>query len=224
MKRFFSGFVSVVAGNYGAILLSFGINVVLTRALGAPEFGHFALLIMASQLLAFVVSNWTLAALVHFGAREFTASGTVAEAYWTRTCLVLPWLAAALVTAWMLNGWLARYLDVPGWGVWLVFAHFLLTSTFNTACAVLQAIGHMERYGAALFFDRALTLALIVQVAPLAVNRGVNELRIATAIVATINSASGGTEPVNASPKIIGTTILALARTTPRRAENPRSQ
>ena len=162
MKRFFSGFVSVVAGNYSAILLSFGINVVLTRALGAPEFGHFALLIMASQLLAFVVSNWTLAALVHFGAREFTASGTVAEAYWTRTCLVLPWLAAAFVTAWMLNGWLARYLDVPGWGVWLVFAHFLLTSTFNTACAVLQAIGHMERYGAALFFDRALTLALIV--------------------------------------------------------------
>ena len=77
MKRFFSGFVSVVAGNYGAILLSFGINVVLTRALGAPEFGHFALLIMVSQLLAFVVSNWTLAALVHFGAREFTASGTV---------------------------------------------------------------------------------------------------------------------------------------------------
>lgn len=166
MTRFATGFLSVAGGNYGAIALSFAINLVLTRALGTQEFGRLALLIMGSQILAFAVANWTLTALVHFGAQEFAVRGSVGRTFWSRVCVLLPWTAAAAGIAVVLNPWLAGYLGVPRWGVWLVFLHFLLTATLNTAGAVLQAIGRLERYGAALFFDKALTLAVILVVLP----------------------------------------------------------
>lgn len=162
MKRFISGFMSVAMGNYAAIVLSLGVNVVLARVLGTQQFGRLALLIMASQVLAFFVANWTLTGLVHFGAQEFAARGTVAETFWARIWLLLPWLGVGLVVVSLFNGWLAQYLNVPGWGVWSVFGHFVLVSAFSTASAILQATNRMARYGAALFLDKALTLAILL--------------------------------------------------------------
>ncbi len=162
MRRFFPGFVSVAAGNYVAIILSFGLNVVLTRSLGAHEFGRLALLMMASQVLALFASNWTLTSVVHFGAREFGERGSVARTFWSRMTLVMPWIAAAAVAMWLLQAPLASYLEIPGWGVHLVFVHFLLTTVFTTAGAVLQAMGRMERYGLMLVVDRAVALLVVL--------------------------------------------------------------
>ena len=55
-KGFLRNFVGVSLGNYGAIALSFALNVILTWRLGAEQFGRLALLVMAAQLLGCFVS------------------------------------------------------------------------------------------------------------------------------------------------------------------------
>lgn len=50
-KSMARGFLAVAAGNYGAIVVTFAVSAVLTRHLGAAQFGALALLTMASQVL-----------------------------------------------------------------------------------------------------------------------------------------------------------------------------
>src|SRR5262249_37309672 len=89
-------FLALGAGNYGAMALSLGINAILTRRLGVEQFGRLALLLTTSQVMALVTANWTQTGLVRFGAREYSATGTVSQTLWARTGVVAPWIAAAL--------------------------------------------------------------------------------------------------------------------------------
>jgi O-antigen/teichoic acid export membrane protein len=164
VTRFLAGFGYALGGNYTAILLSFVTNVLLTRALGAAELGRLALLVMVSNVLAFAVSNWTLTAFVHFGARQFAAEGTIGRAFWTRTAVLAPALAVALVGVGVIRPGLARYLVVPEPVVPLLVLHFLATAALNTAGAALQATARLRRYGAALALDKALALAAVLAV------------------------------------------------------------
>lgn len=157
--RWFRNFFGVSAGNYGAIALSFLLNMILTRRLGTEAFGQLALLIMAVQVLASLVVNWTMTALVRFGAQEYARTGTVAETFWARFIVIAPWLfAAAAVTA-LGQGPAATYFGVSPWVVWLAFAYFLLSGLLATLGAMFQACQQMPRYAATLFLDKALALA-----------------------------------------------------------------
>src|SRR4051812_6855132 len=97
----FRNFLFVGAGNYAAMAVSLAINAVLTRRLGLEQFGHLALLLTASQVLALVAINWTHTALVRFGAQEFARSSSIARTFWARVWMVAPWLA--LIAAIMLS-------------------------------------------------------------------------------------------------------------------------
>ena len=90
LSRLFKEFASVCLGNYGGILLSLAINVLLARRLGADGFGHLALFLMSSQVLSFFVVNWTVSALVRFGAQEFMDARCAPKTLWARTALVVP--------------------------------------------------------------------------------------------------------------------------------------
>jgi O-antigen/teichoic acid export membrane protein len=152
----------VGAGNYGAMGVSLVVNAVLTRWLGAEQFGHLALLLTASQVLALVGANWTQAALVRFGAREFAASGTVADAFWTRIWIVTPWLAGAAALTLAARQPLAAYLMIPAWGLLIVAAHFLAAFLVLTIGAIFQARNEMRRYGLILFLDKAAMAASLL--------------------------------------------------------------
>lgn len=154
--------VGLAIGNYAAIAVSFVVNVYLARTLGPGEFGRLAILLLVSQVLSFVASYWTITALIHFGAREFSADGTVARALWTRTVLLLPWLGAAILLVVTARDALAAFLAVPPLGVWIVVGHFLASTLFGSAGAALQAAQRMAQYGAALLLDKAIALSLLV--------------------------------------------------------------
>ena len=157
----------MVAANYAAIGVSFLTSVVLTRVIGAGEYGHLALLLTGSQVLSFFVSVWTLTAIVQFGSREFAEHGSLARTFWSRTILTLPWLTAAAVVLAVFAGPLGALLSIPPWGVALVFAHFVLATAVATASSLLQAMQRMPRYALGLVLDRALALAAILVLARL---------------------------------------------------------
>jgi len=160
-KRMAGGFLAVAAGNYGAMALVFVISALLTRRLGVERFGGLALLMMASQVLALFASSWTHIGFVGFGSREFVTDGTITETLWVRNLIVAPWAVAGAVVLVVFRQFLSAYLGVPVWGLSVVFVHFLATYALTTLGAVFQAREDMRRYGAALFLDKAVTLALI---------------------------------------------------------------
>jgi O-antigen/teichoic acid export membrane protein len=155
IARLLRNFLALGIGNYGAMAVALGINAVLTRRLGVEQFGRLALLLMVSQLLSLVTSNWTQVGLVRFGAREFASTGSIAETVWTRVWVAGPWALAGLTALVALRGPLAAYLGVPSWAVWILLAHFSATFVLSTAGAVFQAQNNMRAYGAVLFFDKA---------------------------------------------------------------------
>lgn len=157
--RWFRNFFGVSAGNYGAIALSFLLNMILTRRLGTEAFGQLALLVMAVQVLACLVANWTMTGLVRFGAQEYARAGTVVQTFWARLIVIAPWLLAASVVTALGQGRAATYFGVSPWAVWLGFGYFLLSSLLATFGAVFQACQQMPRYAATLFLDKALALA-----------------------------------------------------------------
>lgn len=162
LSRLFREFVSVSLGNYGGIALSFALNVILAWRLGTEQFGRLALLIMAVQILAGLIANWTMTALVRFGAQEFARTGSVAETFWARLWVIAPWLACAVLALAIGQGAVASYLAVPTWGVWLVFLYFLLSSLVVTLGAVFQACQRMDRYAVALFLDKAVAFVAVL--------------------------------------------------------------
>src|SRR5688572_13876471 len=115
-------FLFVGAGNYGALAVSLGVNALLTRQLGVDQFGHLALLLTASQVVALVAVIWTHTAAVRFGAQEYAASHTVASTFWTRIWLVTPWLATMGALLAGAAQFFSAYLMIPRWGLLLVFA------------------------------------------------------------------------------------------------------
>lgn len=157
-KGFLRNFVGVSLGNYGAIALSFALNVILTWRLGAEQFGRLALLIMAAQLLGCFVSNWTLTGLVRFSAQEFVRSGSVAESFWARMFVIAPWFLGAAVVLAIGQNKAAAYLDISEGAVWLVFAYFVLSSLLLTLGSVFQASQRMDSYAVTLFMDKALAI------------------------------------------------------------------
>ena len=155
---FVRSFLSVTVGNYGAIGLSFALNVILTWRLGAEQFGRLALLIMAMQVLTCLISNWTVTALVRFGAKEYARTGTIAESFWSRTLVVAPWAGGAVLALAVWQEQAATYLAVSTGAVWLIFAYFLLSSLLLTFGSAFQASQQMDRYAVTLFADKALVL------------------------------------------------------------------
>src|ERR1700687_1467911 len=91
IARLLRNFLALGIGNYGAMAVALGINAVLTRRLGVEQFGRLALLLMVSQLLSLVTSNWPQFGFVRFGAREFASPGSIAETVWTRVWVAGPW-------------------------------------------------------------------------------------------------------------------------------------
>jgi len=154
-KGFVRNFLGVSAGNYGAIGLSFALNVVLTWRLGAEQFGRLALLIMAVQVLASVIFNWTHTGLIRFGAQEFAKSGSVAESFWSRMVVISPWLLAATLGLAAVQDWASAYFGVSVAGIWLVFGYFFLSSLLLSFGGVFQACQQMDRYAVTLFLDKA---------------------------------------------------------------------
>jgi O-antigen/teichoic acid export membrane protein len=150
------------AGNYGAMAMSLVINALLTRRLGAEPFGQLTLLLMASQVGLMLAANWTQTGLIRFGAQEFAARGTVADAFWTRIWVVAPWALAGMVGVLLARGPLSSYLRVPVWGLSIVVAHFAASFVLLTVGGVFQARNEMAKYGAALFLDKATMAALLV--------------------------------------------------------------
>jgi O-antigen/teichoic acid export membrane protein len=162
LVRLLRNFLVVGAGNYGAMAVSLGINAVLTRRLGVDQFGHLALLLTVSQVLALLGTNWTHSALIRFGAREFAASERLSGAFWTRIWIVLPWLAVAVAAMLGASRPLAAYLMIPRWGLLIVFAHFAASFVLLTAGGVFQAKNAMRDYGLVLFLDKAVMALLLL--------------------------------------------------------------
>lgn len=160
--RLLRNFLMLGAGNYGAMAVALGINAILTRRLGVEQFGHLALLLMASQVLSLLGANWTQIGVVRFGAREFASVGSVAETFWTRVWIVAPCAIAGATVMVVWRDGLASYLAVPTWGILVVLAHFVASFVLSTVGAVFQAKDQMQRYGATLFLDKAAMAALVV--------------------------------------------------------------
>lgn len=155
-------FLALGAGNYGAMAISVGTNILLARRLGADQWGSLALLLMASQVLLLAAVNWTHAGFVRFGAVEFAAKGTVTETLSVR--LGMLWPAAGLGIAMMLvaRAPLAAYLGVPPAYIWLLVVHFSAVCALSLVGAIFQARQQMAHYGLSLMLDKAAMLFCVV--------------------------------------------------------------
>jgi len=160
-ERFVRAFLAVGASNYGALVLSLAINIVLTRRLGVEQFGRLSLLLMISQILLLLMANWTHVGFIRFGSQEFGKHGKIVQAFWARLSIMAPLVAVAAVVLLATREPLATYLGIPGWGLVLVFGHFLLAYVLNSLGAVFQARQEMARYGAVMFFEKGASLALV---------------------------------------------------------------
>lgn len=159
--QFVRGFLAVGAGNYGALVLSLAINVVLTRRLGVEQFGLLALLLMVSQILLLLTGNWMHVGFIRFGSQEFAKHGAIVQAFWARLSIMAPLLALAAAVLLGARAPLSAYLGIPEWGLALVFLHFLLAYVLNSLGAVFQARQEMSQYGAVMFFEKGASLALV---------------------------------------------------------------
>jgi O-antigen/teichoic acid export membrane protein len=167
LTRTWRSFLALGAGNYGAMAISMVINALLAWRLGPEQYGHLALLLMASQVLMLAAVNWTHAGFIRFGAVEFAEDGGISQALWARIGLV--WPVAALGAAAMIvgRGPLAVYLDIPRSAVWLLLVHFVAVCSLSVVGAVFQARDQMARYGVTLFLDKT-GMLLLVTVLPAA--------------------------------------------------------
>lgn len=155
-------FIALGAGNYGAMAISLMTNALLAHRLGAEQFGHLALLLMASQVLLLVAVNWSHAGFVRFGAVEFASHGAVTEALWARVGLVWPIAVLGAVVMIVARQPLAAYLVIPPAAVWLLLVHFVAVCALSLVGAVFQARDQMARYGACLFLDKTGMLFCVV--------------------------------------------------------------
>lgn len=157
-----AGLLTLSIGSYGAIALSLVVSVVLTRSLGAEGYGRLAVLLVASQVLVLIVSNWTLTTLVRFGAREWSTGRAIAATFWARTVVLAPGVVLVAVAATVLSGPLDTYLAVGPSGTLLVFLLFIASSLSATFGAVLQASDRVAVYGAVLVVEKAALLILVL--------------------------------------------------------------
>ena len=162
LTRTWRSFLTLGAGNYGAMAIGLATSVLLARQLGAEEYGRLALLLMASQVLLLVAVNWSHIGFVRFGSREFASMGAVAETLSTRLGIVVPAAAVAAIVMVLARQPLAAYLGIPPVGVWLILVHFVAACALSFIGAVFQARDQMARYGSCLFLDKALTLVFVV--------------------------------------------------------------
>jgi O-antigen/teichoic acid export membrane protein len=155
-------FLALGFGNYGAMVVGLGVNVLLTRRLGTEGYGRLALMLMASQVLLLVTTNWTYAGFVRFASREFSSSRAVGATLWARLGIVIPAAALGILVMVFARERLAVYLDVPPIGISFILLHFSAISALALIGAVFQATDQMARYGACLFLDKAVMLVCIV--------------------------------------------------------------
>lgn len=155
-------FIALGAGNYGAMAIALMTNALLARRLGAEQFGHLALLLMASQVLLLAAVNWSHAGFVRFGAVEFASRGAVTDALWARVNLVWPVAALGVGAMIIARQPLAAYLGIPPAGVWLLVVHFVAVCALSLVGAVFQARDQMARYGVSLFLDKTAMLFCVV--------------------------------------------------------------
>jgi O-antigen/teichoic acid export membrane protein len=155
-------FLALGFGNYGAMAVGLGVNVLLTRGLGTEGYGRLALMLMASQVLLLMTMNWTYTGFVRFASREFSSSRTVGGALWARLAIVVPAAALGILAMVFARGPLAAYLDVPPIGIALIVVHFAAISALSLIGAVFQATDRMARYGVCLFLDKAVMFVCIV--------------------------------------------------------------
>lgn len=149
------GFLNVTVGNYGAIALSFALNVILTRRLGAEQFGRLALLLTAVQVLACIIFTWNMNGLIRFGAQEYARRGIVAESFWSRLVVAGPWICFTVTGVVVGQEKVAAYLDISVQALWLVVGYFLLSGLLQAISGVFQACQEMDRYAMTLLFDKA---------------------------------------------------------------------
>lgn len=161
LRLMFRSVLVLTSGNYGAMALSLVISVVVTRRLGTEQFGRLALLLMASQIFILLVTNWTQAGLIRFGAKEFAATGRTADVFWARTWLVLPFAVLACVAIVVFRPWLSVYFGVPAWGIFVVLLHIAAAYATATFGAVFQAREHMHPYSVSLVLEKAILLAAV---------------------------------------------------------------
>ena len=158
MRRGLVTLITLASGNYAALAMAFLTSLIVARALGVKQFGDLALFVAIAQILAFA-PNATAGALIRFGAQEIAAGGRIAPVLWARTIIVAPiYVAVALVWA-LLIAPVARASGSSETTLWLVLAYFATLTGFATGAALLQALGRMREYGAALFIDKAAAFA-----------------------------------------------------------------
>lgn len=162
LTRNWRSFLALGAGNYGAMVVALGTNALLARRLGAEQFGHLALLLMASQVLLLTAVNWSHAGFVRFGAREFASRAAVTETLWARLGIVWPVAALGLAGIVVFRQPLAAYLGIPPVAVWLLLVHFVAIAALSVVGAIFQARDQMARYGASLFLDKTAMLLCVV--------------------------------------------------------------
>lgn len=162
LRRASRSFLALGAGNYGAMAISLITNALLARRLGAEQFGHLALLLMASQVLLLVAVNWSHAGFVRFGSMEFASRQTVSEALWVRMGIVWPAAGIGVAAMVMFRHPLAAYLGIPLPGVWLLLIHFVAVCALSLVGAVFQARQQMARYGVSLLLDKIAMLFCVV--------------------------------------------------------------
>jgi len=162
LTRTWRSSLALGAGNYGAMGISVVTNVFLARRLGAEQWGHLALLLMASQVLLLVAVNWTHAGFIRFGAVEFASTGGVTETLSVRLGILWPVAGLGVLAMVIARQPLSTYLGIPVWGVWLLLVQFVALCALSLVGAIFQARDQMARYSACLILDKAVMLACVV--------------------------------------------------------------
>lgn len=183
--------------------LAFLLGVVLTRRLGAEEYGRLSMLLMVAQVLLLATANWTQLGFVNFAAREFERTGTVVRTFWSRMFICAPVAALCTILLFWTRDTLAAFVGVPKWALAAAIAYFLTSFLVQSFGAAYQARKEMGRYGATLVAERGILLLLVLAL-PLATT--------SVGWVMTMYAIAAGLVAVGAAATL-GTQTLLPART-----------
>jgi O-antigen/teichoic acid export membrane protein len=155
-------YLSLLGCNAVALVFSFGSTLLLTKQLGPAGYGRWSTLMSVVTGTVIVGTSWTLVGLVRLGCEEFLREGSIRQAFWERTALLLGSLLAVGLVLWAGQQRLPDPVGGRGGTLVLVLAGAVASALSLHAQHALQAAKQMGRAGFVQILERGVLFVGLV--------------------------------------------------------------
>jgi O-antigen/teichoic acid export membrane protein len=142
-------------------LLHLAALAIITRRLGSELFGQLSLFLMMTQFLYLVTTSWTGVGYTRYAILQDTAGGPVSEVFWTRSLLIMGFIAIAGAVIVLEKSRLLGYLTLPPPALLLIFLHFFSLVITDYTRQVAQVATEFRRLAIVQLMEKGALLFLL---------------------------------------------------------------